>query len=384
MDESIDPGLLTAFNIKTSVSIPLVARALRRLDPSGSVLTPVQVFLVDRAYSTGDFDYPDLLSVIRSNILFYPGMHNQTPKGMLLSDPSLTPSFYMTTNGGFIPAIKPSELLRYDLICGMIHCARMDWGNAYECFLRCATHPSKDGGVSKIMVHAFKKLILVSLLFRGKVAPLPSVTSGSAAKVYDIIGKPYAILASLFEASEVEKLMAHVQECETVWEQDQNTNLVMACLEAYQKWKIIGLRDIYSKIFITDIRLQTQSAVTGQPCATDSDVESLVADMISSGMFRGKIETTENGDSYLEYFPQTPALTEKDFHEELCASQERIKNLAAMWHAVDLRVSTSKEHVKHIIRMEKSGKKGGPSMTEFGDGDYDDPSIDEDLMEEGF
>ncbi|KAJ2892696.1 putative cop9 signalosome complex subunit 3 protein [Zalerion maritima] len=371
----------------SSIAIDAVAMALQKLDPSGSVLTLAHVSLVETAVRTYDTESISLLDVISKKILFYPGMLNQVPKGTLAADMSLPAPHFMTSNSGLNPNVKPSDVIRYDYFCGMIYLMRRDWQGAYDCWMRCATHPSKDGGVSQVMVNAYKKLSLMSLLLKGRAVKLPSGMSGSAKRVYDIMGKPYTGLAALFEAMNAKALIKHANDCQKIWDQDQNLSMVTECLASYQKWKIIDLRDIYTKVFLSEVRSQTQSAITGQELASEDEVEELVTDMISSGMLRGHLGTTDGSRTYLEFLPENPALSEEQYYEELVASSQRLKLVEPLWRMADDRVSTSKEHIKHLVRMEYNTKKRGNTTgfsAGFMDPGFEDPMEDEDLMGDSY
>lgn len=337
------------------------------------MLTTAHVCLARLAYSTNNVE--PALQAIDKNIVFFPGMANPTePK--YLCDISLPPPAYVARETGLTGTLKPPQVMEYDLLCGLMYCSRREWAKAYAAFERIVAFPTREGGVSKIMVEAYKKWVLVSLLLKGKLVDTPSYTGASASKFYGSLAKAYTSIAVLFVADDARELKAEVDKNTTTWLDDGNGGLVKEVLAAYQKWRVLGLEQIYSKISLSEIRQQTTSAETGAPLAKDDDVEMLLQNMIISGMLSGVIEKNDDGTTFLTFLSPSTNLSEQGVAQELASSAIRLKQLQPLFKATRDRLGTSKEYIKHVIKEEKRIEKSEPDPTLAFDAHVDD----EDLM----
>jgi len=333
------------------------------------------------AYETNTSEH--VLELIDKNVVYYPGMPIGS-ESKLLCDMSLPPPSFLSK--AFTGALKSSHVLEYDLVCGMIWCSRRDWAKAFAAFSRVITFPTRDQGVSKIMVEAYKMWLLVGLLLTGQKPTEPAYTSGSAKKAYYTLAKPYIAIAEHFTAPKSDDLRATATKFEAVWTDDNNIGLVTEILAAYRKWQIVNLQDVYSKISILDIRRQTQSADAIE-LDTDEQAEELIRDMIKTGMLKGEIETPSDGNPpYLVFQSLDDKFSEIEFARELAASVKRIKDLGIIFKATNERLAMNKEFIKDQARQQRLEVMR--SSIPGGDGhEDDDPTLgfdshieDEDLM----
>ncbi|KAI1208688.1 uncharacterized protein F4807DRAFT_452292 [Annulohypoxylon truncatum] len=356
-----------------SAAVEALATAILRLDPTGSLLTTSHILLAKLAYNTDNIE--PALPVIDKNIVFFPGMANYgEPK--YLCDLTLPPPVYLSRETGLTGVLKSSLVLEYDLLRGMMYCSRRDWAKAYDAFERVVAFPTREGGTSKIMAEAYKKWMLVSLLSKGKLVDPPPYTGAAANKLYGSLGKPYQAVAMLFVTDDVQALKTEVEKNNQLWSEDGNTGLVQEVLAAYQKWRVLGLERIYSKISLPEIRQQTTSAETGKVLENDEDVETLIQNMIISGMLNGVVEKNDDGTNFLTFLSPSTLLSEEDFASELASTALRLKQLHSFFKLTRERLGTSKEYIKHIIKEEKRAEKNEPDPTLGFDAQVDD----EDLM----
>ncbi|KAI1459278.1 hypothetical protein F4805DRAFT_92639 [Annulohypoxylon moriforme] len=360
-------------HLPPSAAVEALATAILKLDPTGSLLTPSHIFLVKLAYNTNTIE--PVLPVIDKNIVFFPGMANYgEPK--YLCDLTLPPPVYLSRETGLTGTLKSSSVLEYDLLRGMIYCSRRDWAKAYDAFEQVVSFPTREGGTSKIMIEAYKKWVLVSLLSKGKLVEPQSYTGAAASKLYGSLGKPYQAVAMLFVTDNVQALKTEVEKNNQLWFEDANTGLIQEVLAAYQKWRVLGLEQIYSKISLPEIRQLTTSAETGEVLEKDEDVETLIQNMIISGMLNGVIEKNDDGTSFLTFISPSTLLSEEDFANKLTSTAQRLQQLHLYFNTTRERLSTSKEYIKHLIKEEKRVEKNEPDPTLAFDAQVDD----EDLM----
>lgn len=87
--------------------------------------------------------------------------------------------------------------LLYYYYGGMIYAALKNWERALFFFEAALTPPSM--AISMIMIEAYKKYVLVSLILHGKVLPLPKYTSSIVNRFNKSLSPPYKKLAQAYE-----------------------------------------------------------------------------------------------------------------------------------------------------------------------------------------
>jgi COP9 signalosome complex subunit 3 len=322
-----------------------------------------------------------------------------------LCDMRLPPSAYISVESGLTSRITSTIVLKYDLVCGLAHLSKRDWASASAAFERICTFPTREFGCSKIMTDAYNKWVLTGLLLVGKLRSLPSTQGGMTPAVlrsFGAMGKPYVALAKAFEKGAEEGgpeqlRTAFEAEGESFWEEEKNLGLVQEVLAHYQRHHILRLREVYSKISLEDIRLQTHSGETGKPLDSASEIETLLREMIASGMLAGVVEKPEgategDGQGHLTFLSEGEELSEARFAAEILASAQRIGDLAPVVEATNERLGTSRDYVKYIAKEQRKDKEpggGGSTAHAGGAGAYKDAMYemgfdsqieDEDLM----
>ncbi len=356
------------------MGVELLATALLRVDPSGSILTSHHVSLVNLAYQTGNAEL--VRKVIDKKILFYAGMKEKSER-RVASDMTLPPTAYVTPELGLTTRLTPSMVLEYDIVCALCYLNQRLWRQAFEALERVITFPTRDSGCSKIMVDAYGKWILTGLLLTGKTATIPATASGSAQKAFNTLGKPYVALAKAFEQPTADQLKTELLSIgEQFLAEESNLGLVREVVQHYQKWQILGLREVYTKVSLDKIRETTQDGQTAEPFETNDQVETLLRSMIGEGILRGVIEKPTDGKpSYLTFLPLEDPLTEEQFASEIRESARRIKDLEPILKATNERLASHREYIRHMIKEKARADKGQHDMAIF-----EAQIEDEDLM----
>lgn len=339
------------------------------------MLTTLHLELVNLAYDTDNAEHA--FCVLDKRIVYFPGMESGHTN--LLCDMSLYPPDYINSYSGLTEPLDVLAVLEYDYICGLLYVTRGQWKKARDAFERVIVHPTRDGGVSTVMTETYNKWLLVSLLVDGHTPQTPSNVGLAASKMYPSTGKPYLALAAHFDAMTAVELKRDVDANLQLWRDDRTSGLVQDVLAAHQKWQIMGLRNVYSKIAISQIRETTCSAETGEALPSDGDVEKLIQGMIDSKMLNGCIKKPEGKPAYLEYLADVEELTEVEYKREVAATTKRLRELGDIYSATNARMGTNTQWVKHVIREKKREKDNevGQTMVQLSTGTLDD---DEDLM----
>lgn len=359
-----------------SVAVRCLSTAILRLDPTGSILTSTHTLLAKLAFKHGHI--VPALPVIDKDIVYFPGMANHSTM-TYLCNASLWPPEYINKENGLTNNLKTASVLEYDLLCGMIYCARKDWAKAQSAFERVISFPTRDQGTSKIMSEAFKKWILVSLLLNGRCVPLPSYASPGPTKQYTLLGKLYKDIGAVFETPNAVELKVEAEKNAQVWREDNNVGLIREVLGAYQKWQVLNLQRVYTKISIGEIRAQTKSAQTGECLKKIEEVEALIQNMVISGMLKGVIETSNDGTKFLTFLPPSE-LSEREYAQELSRTGQKLTQLQGVYKYTNERLSTHKEYIKHLT---KEQQRRGTDKDHANDptlGGFESHVDDEDLM----
>lgn len=336
------------------LAIPHIRDALLALDPSGTVLTSKHIQLVKLALEVQCF--APVVPIVEKTILYIPGASEQ-PKPKYLSNTALSPPSYITPDSGITAKkLKVAEVLEYCFLVGMVYIGLRDWRNAKRCLEVAVSYPARETGCSKIMVEAYKKWLLVSLLFDGKVPQLPKVTSSGAAKIYHITAKPYDTLATIFEFGTAVRLKAEADAGQIVWTNDFNYALILNVLAAHQQIQIRNLANIYSKISLSDVHAQTISAESGTRLPSVQAVETLVQSMIANGSLHATLSYPPTQSPVLAFSQDGPVLTEQQMKGALASASTQIKALLSETKTTDRMMTYEKEYVKHIQKQKKNSK----------------------------
>jgi len=354
------------------VAVELLARAILKLDPSGSVMTSTHFLMVKLAYESNCTE--PALQVIDRDIYNFP---RTLPKdSRSLSDPELAPSLYISPSTGLTNKIKSPMVLEFGLLCALVYISRRDWLKAFDSLERVICHPIKDKHVSKIMVDAFKKWLLVGVLKFGRVPAIPTAVVPAAKGVFVPLAEPYTELVKLFKEKKTSELLAKAEAKRSTWAEDMNEGLVQELLIAYQQWWILEIRRVYRKVSVTKIRQETANALTGQPLPDNDAVLALLQGMLDSGMLRGQLRKGQAGaEDYLEFYDDASNSTDASFAKEIARAQASIEALGKEYRAISDRLSTNKDYAKHVLRQRRSDKEGHDAS-----GAYDLAMEEEDLM----
>ncbi|KAH8425662.1 putative COP9 subunit 3 [Aspergillus melleus] len=160
----------------------------------------------------------------------------------------------------------------------MVYIVLKDWEKAIH-WLSIVISSPITGPVSKIMVEAYKKWLLVNLLGNGKLAPAPSVASSHVMRVYEALTKPYMSLAEAFGKGDFGKLSREVELGRSIWQIDNNTGLVSQLVSAFDEFIILKLGRTFSALKLSDVAWHRFS--TGQ--LSPRETETYVASLVMSG-----------------------------------------------------------------------------------------------------
>jgi COP9 signalosome complex subunit 3 len=356
------------------VAAEVIASAILRIDPSGSVFTSTHFVLAKLAVEKG---VPEpALRVIDKDITLYPSMTGPRDTRSFLCDATLSPLGYISPATMLSDAVKSASVLEYHLLCGLIYVGRRDWTNARKSFERVLTHPTKEKGVSTMMTESYKKWVLVGLLSEGRAPTIPAYVPAATKTIFNTLALPYNSVATLFSTDNVTDFKTEVESKQDVWDKDGNLSLMNEVIGAYQEWQILSLERIYQEVPMSRVRGLTLNARTGLRSEKDEDILQLIQKMIDSRMLKGEINSSETGEIFLRFHDDSTAMTETGFAREIARSQLAIKELGRQYQLTNEKLGENKNYVKHLVREQKVQDNHQADAS----GGFDASIEDEDLM----
>ncbi|PWZ00961.1 hypothetical protein BCV70DRAFT_199326 [Testicularia cyperi] len=273
-----------------------------------------------------------------------------------------------------ISPLKHTDVLEYYYYAGLIYTKLERFEDAMDAFETCVSSPAV--AVSAIHMDAYKKLILVQLLARGKTSPLPKYTSTQITRTFKQLAESYLTFASVYEsrdpASE-QYLQRLIQEKQDIFASDRNTGLVQKCLSLYRQRRIERLAGVYSCISVSEII--SLLGLTEPDSATQvlSDINTI----IEKGWIRADVSAA-NGNgrdagSTMVRFSNTP-VEKFDTQSGIQLLKASIAHASAWHKKLQQRDQSLATNPAYLLRVQTAKPDRYGSGTGFGTAtdDYDD------------
>ncbi|KAL1954926.1 hypothetical protein VTO42DRAFT_426 [Malbranchea cinnamomea] len=369
-----------------SVSKPFAAvhsikEALLRIDPSCSTFTSthttfVRLCLRSKAYVAA-------LPILEKSITHIPGQCDlQYLKRSQVSwcHPHSPSVAYITPSSGLSGKLNYRHYLEYFLYGSMIYIGLKRWDDALH-FLQIVISAPTNNSVSMIMVQAYKKWVLVSLIAKGTTLSLPETTSPQAVKLFKLLGRPYDLLADIFQSGSSARLKAEVDAGKSVWSNDRNTGLVFQVMEAYRTFSISGIKRTFAALSVNDI-----PRVVAEEQADMHAVEMFAVRLIRTKLLDAHLVQSTHLKSptilrFLTYNPQRNLSSEMGAVAFLAIQKNSIQPLTWQVHEMDAKFELNNEYidsVKRVKRRKETNKDAGVLMQSSHGGVY----VEEDIMAE--
>ena len=171
-------------------------------------------------------------------------------------------------------AFDSRYLLGYFYYAGCVYAALKQFDSALFYFEQALTVPGT--ALSQIMIESYKKLVIISLISKGKVQVLPKYTSRIVTSQIKSTCYNYSELAQAFMSFDQEKLNDICSKLNEVLVRDNNIGLVKQLKQALYKKNIQKL----TKTFIT---LSLNDMATKVKLGSASEAERLMLSMIRDG-----------------------------------------------------------------------------------------------------
>jgi COP9 signalosome complex subunit 3 len=170
--------------------------------------------------------------------------------------------------------ITPKDLLCYYYYGGRVYIGMKQYKKALEFFKLVFTAPAVV--LSAIMVEAFKKYILVSLIVHGQVAAIPKYTSSVVHRHIKNTCPQYHEFANAFASHNVDEVHKCASTHAELFQKDGNFGLVKQCIQALNRSNIKRHTQTYLTLSLPDIAESVK-------LANDAEAERSVLRMIEDG-----------------------------------------------------------------------------------------------------
>lgn len=351
-------------------AIPLLRAAILRLDPTSSTLTSTHHSLVRLCLHGKVFQ--EALPVLESPIYHLPASVDKgtaARASRYLCSEIESSAVYLNPDYGLTPKLSSREYLEYHLYGAMVYMGLKQWEKA-KSFLEIVLLAPSATVTSAIMVEAYKKWVLVGLLLNGKAPSLPKGANKNVMRNIRALAKPYDCLVEAFTSGRLVRLKGDIAEGQSFWLSDCNFGLVLQVYDAFRKFSVLRLANIYAALPLTEVARRTS------PDPLDLvETASYIATLIVSGEVNATLTRAQN--------PATPATlrflssssvrrTEADLHHDLQTHKAELESILKHLQDRDHRLEISKDYIEKLRVMKrqqeqeaKAGGSGGQAMADL-------------------
>ncbi|GFW80863.1 COP9 signalosome complex subunit 3 [Trichonephila clavipes] len=153
-------------------------------------------------------------------------------------------------------AFETKYFLLYYYYGGMIYTCLKDYERALYFFEVAITTPSM--AVSHIMLEAYKKYILVSLILYGKIPNLPKFTSHVVSRFIKPLSQAYHDLATAYATNTPSEVRAIINKHNEIFLRDNNMGLVKQCMSFLYKKNIQRLTKTFLTLSLSDMATKVE------------------------------------------------------------------------------------------------------------------------------
>lgn len=175
-----------------------------------------------------------------------------------------------------------SDYLRYFYYAGICHIAVNDNAAAIDSLDMVMTLPAH--AISEIVVSAYKKAKIVSLLVTGKAYHVPAYAAAIVNKFCKVRVDVYDDIIEFYEAGNIDGLTSYINmnnKCISTLQQDSSYGIAKRLITSLTKQKIKKLTDTYITLTLSDISTKV--------CDTTVGVEKYLYELIANHVIDAKI-----------------------------------------------------------------------------------------------
>jgi COP9 signalosome complex subunit 3 len=249
-----------------------------------------------------------------------------------------------------ITGIKSEDTRLYYYYGGICYIALKKWKKAIQFFETVISAPALCA--SAIMIEGYKKFVLATLIYKGKIKDLPKYVNPTVTRAFKQFCGPYEDLAQAFSTKSFEILCQAITQHFAAFEKDHHNGLVSQVRAAFIQQTILRLPDIYTTI--TFEGLKDLIGTTKM-----DEIEDRLVKLVESTDFIVKIDHKKKYISF-EYDGET-----YDNDQTVNYLIKHIDNTIKIHRhiaSVDRHIEKDEKYIQRSIKGESSGRLdyGGP------------------------
>jgi len=352
-------------------AIPLLRSAILRLDATSSTLTSTHHSFVRLCLQGKAFQ--EALPVLERTIYHLPSYVDKPAAARAsryLCSEMDSSATYLTPDYGLTTKLSARDYLEYYLYGAMVYMGLKQWEKAKSLLEIVLLAPSTNV-TSTIMVEAYKKWVLVCLLLNGEASSLPKGASKNMVRNIRALARPYDCLVEAFTSGHLVRLKEDIEEGQSFWLSDCNFGLVLQVYDAFRKFSVLALANIYAAVPLTEVARRTS------PDPLDLvETASYIASLIVSGELNATLTQTQDpaAPATLRFLASTAvSRTEADLHHDLQTHQAELESILKHLQDSDHKLEISKDYIEKLRHMKKQkeqqdkagGSGRGHAATEF-------------------
>eukprot|EP01130_Rhizamoeba_saxonica_P015074 TRINITY_DN6693_c0_g1_i1.p1 TRINITY_DN6693_c0_g1~~TRINITY_DN6693_c0_g1_i1.p1 ORF type:complete len:294 (+),score=48.26 TRINITY_DN6693_c0_g1_i1:466-1347(+) len=234
---------------------------------------------------------------------------------------------------------------------GIIFLSQKEFRNAVEFFRNVISSPALVTSV--IMIEAYKKYVLASLIINSTTTQVPRYASNGLIRHVRSLCSPYEEFATSYRTNSLEDLSKCLENHSEEFVKDGNFGLAKQVLESLARENIARLTKTYLTLSIEDIA--TQAGLL------DGHLIERVLSMIQKGQVFAKINELDGMISFhesTEKYNSTTTLQylDKQIHETI--------GLYEQLTTIDNEIAFSNEYIHKILRSDRGGSRSWSGMDE--------------------
>lgn len=238
-------------------------------------------------------------------------------------------------------SVSPKDMLLYYYYGGLIYTGLKEYKKALGFFRLVVTAPAVV--LSAIMVEAYKKYVLVSLLVHGKVLSLPRYTSSVVQRYHKTSFPQYHEFATAFATHNTDDLHKCAEVHAEVFHKDKNFGLVKQCIQSLYSKNIQRHTQTYLTFSLQDMAASVK-------LRSGAEAEKHVLRMIE----KGEIFATINQKDGMVSFQEDPEQYDtKKMTSHLDSQIQKVIELGQKVRSIDESIASSPHYIQKTTVHER-------------------------------
>jgi len=244
-----------------------------------------------------------------------------------------------------LSGITSEDTRLYYYYGGICYIGLKNWEKAIEFFETVISAPAVMA--SAIMLEAYRKFVLASLIYKGEVGSLPKYTNQSVTRVLKQISQPYESLATAFSTRSMEDLAKTIENNCEAFVKDNNLGLVSQVRVSLMDQNIKRLTSTYMSITFEGLLENTE-------ISEQKEAELKILKMVETRGFSVKINQAQN---YILFENEGDGYDNDSTLNHIRSHIHQIITLHKQIAAIDRSIEQSDSYVKKLLIGERNPQR---------------------------